>query len=176
MRHLAEAKRELRRKALDLTHAVAMRNRREHGLGVTGAEELDLPARHHVAEKVDVVGIELRELIEQRAADVHGEFERGVLGQRAQERRVAALVRVPDHLGEVSGRLVRVHAEEQGNGVGHRNGYAARRIAPSDTAVALPALTGCARAAGGGAPIISYKRVRLARYSASKRATAAAGL
>ena len=77
------------------------------------------PRRDHRAQQRDVVGVARGEIVEQRAAHVDREAERRVVGQRAQERAVAALVRVVDHGGKVAGGLVRVHAEQQGDGSGH---------------------------------------------------------
>ena len=84
---------------------------------------------HHVAQELDIARIELRKLVEQRAAHVHREAERRIFRQRAQERCIAAFVRVRDHLGEVAGRLVCVHAEQQRDLVGlRRDGHAAAAI------------------------------------------------
>ena len=84
-------------------------------------------------------------------------------------------MRLVEHLREVSGRLVRVHAEEE------RRLHAgvcseARRMVPPSSGCPVPRLIGSASNTGTGSFSRRYRNARFARYRRSKAATACAGL
>ena len=104
---------------MDLPDAVARRDRGQHRLGVAAAEQLHLPALHHRAQQRHVLRVVLEQPLQQPAAEVRREPEVRIALQRVQERAVAERVRLLEHLGKVADRLVRVHAEQQGDWLRH---------------------------------------------------------
>ncbi len=133
----------------ELGDAVAVRDRGEHRLGVAAAEELDLAACHHLAQEQHVARIALDQVVEQRAAEVHREPERRKAVEGLEERAVGKIVRLVEDLREISGRLVRVDAEEE------RRLHAgecseARRMVPPSSGCPVPRLIGSASVAGTG--------------------------
>ena len=148
-RPCAEDVLELRGQRNELADPVAVRDRGEHRLGVAAAEELHLAARHHLAQEQHVARVALEQVVEQRAAEVRREPELRKAVQGLEERAIAEVVRLVQHLREVPGGLVRVHAEEQ------RRLHAgvcseARRIVPPSSGCPVPWLIGSASDAGTG--------------------------
>ena len=117
------------RQGVDLADAVAGRDRCQHRLRIAAAEQLRLSAIHHRAQQRHVLRIVIEQPLQQPAAEVRGELEVRIAVQRVQERAVAQRVRLLQHLRKVAGRLVRVHAEQQGYGLGHRLEFLNRRDA-----------------------------------------------
>ena len=116
---LAEQALDLVGKRVDLADAVAMRDRGEHRLAIAGAEPFDLTAPGHRRQPRHVLGIARHQPVEQPAGEMHGEAERRIALGRLQKHAVAADVRFLHDRVEIADRLVGMHAEEQGNGLGH---------------------------------------------------------
>ncbi|MNY13118.1 hypothetical protein D3C86_1462350 [compost metagenome] len=140
-----------------LADPVARRDGGEDRFAIAGAEQLDLAALDHRGEQRHVGRKALAQPVEQPAGNMHRETEAGIVEQGLQERLVAAQMRLFDDLREIADGLVGMHAEQQGDGVGHGppsgasgiSGATARRIVPA-LSDAPPWLIGCSRLAGTG--------------------------
>ena len=99
---------------VDLPARVALRQHREHRLVEAAAEQLDLTALDERAQLVEVVGPLALDPLEQRPGVVQRHLHRRELGERVDERPVAVVVRLLEHVPEVSVGLMVVDGEEQG--------------------------------------------------------------
>ncbi len=97
-----------------------MRDRGQHRLGIAGAEQLDLATADHFGQEFHVGRVAFAQPVEQPAGEVRGETEIRVGVQRFEEGLVATLLGVLDHFREIADRLVGMHTEEEGDGLGHR--------------------------------------------------------
>ncbi len=97
----------------DLSDGVAFGEDREHRLVEAAAEQLDLTVVDEPPEPREVIGAMRLDPLEQRAGVVERGLHRRVRGERVDDTRVAALVRVDEHLAEIALRLVVVDRKEE---------------------------------------------------------------
>ena len=95
----------------DLANPVTGGDRSQHWLGIPGAKQFRLPPPDHLLQQVQVLRIVLQHVVEQPAADMHGEMEIRVMVHDLQEWPVAAHVGVIQHVGKIAHRLVSVDTE-----------------------------------------------------------------
>ena len=100
----------------DLRHPVAVRDRRQHGFAVAGAEPLDLAATGHCRQARHVFRKALEQHIQQPAGKMYAEAELRIAFHDAEEHAVAADMGVIDDGGKVADGLVGVNPEQEADG------------------------------------------------------------